>query len=175
VKRATGSTLALCAVVAGALAVSACTAPPPPRYIIPSTAPTAEVTIGTCVSIEGKADRRCTPGALNPEVTQATIGTTICVPHWSERMRPPARRTNQLEALQITAYGLPGGPGDYENDHLEPISLGGALLDARNLYPQAHADATRKDRDESRLHRAVCDGQVTLVQAQAEMLALWSH
>lgn len=148
------------------------TTTPPPRYVIPAT---AEVTVSTCVSVEGKADRRCTPGAVNPDVTQETIDTTICVPHWSEMVRPPARKTNQIEAIQITAYSLPGGPSDYENDHLIPISVGGALLDARNLYPQTHGDATRKDRDEDRLKRAVCDGRITLAQAQAEMLELWTH
>lgn len=154
--------------------VSACTGVPPPRSVIHVTAPaTATVTVGTCVSIDGKADRRCTPGVLNPKVTQATIGTTICVPRWAEKMRPAAWKTNQIEAVMIKAYGLPGGPDDYENDHLIPISVGGALLDSHNLYPQTRADATRKDRDEDRLHRAVCDGRMTLAQAQEEILTLW--
>jgi hypothetical protein len=34
-------------------------------------------------------DRTRTPGALNPKVTQATIGTTICVRGWTQTVRPP--------------------------------------------------------------------------------------
>jgi len=35
------------------------------------------------------------------------------------------------------------------------------------------AEAAVKDRDELRLHRAVCAGRMTLEQAQHEMLATW--
>ena len=34
-----------------------------------------------------------TPGALNPEVTQATIGATICVRGWTQTVRPPQQYT----------------------------------------------------------------------------------
>ncbi|MBV8598859.1 MAG: hypothetical protein JO017_08565, partial [Actinobacteria bacterium] len=30
-----------------------------------------------------------TPGATNPDVTQATIGSTICVRGWTATVRPP--------------------------------------------------------------------------------------
>src|SRR5579871_4859124 len=33
-------------------------------------------------------DPRCTPGALNPQVTQATIAQTICRAGWTATVRP---------------------------------------------------------------------------------------
>ena len=35
------------------------------------------------------ASRALTPGMLNPEVTPATIGSTICVHGWTQTIRPP--------------------------------------------------------------------------------------
>jgi len=53
-------------------------------------------------------------------------------------------------------------------DHRVPRELGGADTLA-NLWVQSKADAHRKDVEENRLHRAVCAGQVLLVEAQQQM------
>jgi hypothetical protein len=45
-----------------------------------------------------------TPGALNPEVTQETIGTTICVRGWTRKVRPPPAYTH---ALKVRNRGEP--------------------------------------------------------------------
>ena len=42
-----------------------------------------------------------TPGGLNPEVTQATIGSTICVRAWTRTVRPPQQYTAALKRQQI--------------------------------------------------------------------------
>ena len=34
-------------------------------------------------------DRRCTPGAIDPAVTQADIQSTICVTGYADTVRPP--------------------------------------------------------------------------------------
>jgi hypothetical protein len=34
-----------------------------------------------------------TPGAINPAVTQANIGETICMKGWTKTVRPPERYT----------------------------------------------------------------------------------
>ena len=57
---------------------------------------------------------------LNPAVTQATIGSTICVSGWTATVRPPESYTEALKASQIAAEGLPGGLSDYEEDHRIP-------------------------------------------------------
>ena len=37
-------------------------------------------------------DPKLTPGAVNPDVTQQTIETTICVRGWTRLVRAPGRR-----------------------------------------------------------------------------------
>src|SRR6266571_3384666 len=59
---------------------------------------------------------------------------------------------------------------EYVVDHRVPRELGGADT-LVNLWVQPLADAHRKDQEENRLKRAVCAGQVLLVEAQAQMRA----
>lgn len=59
-------------------------------------------------------------------------------------------------------------------DHRLPLELGGSNAES-NLFPQPRAEAKVKDREESRLHRAVCSGQMTLSTAQSEMLRNWTR
>ena len=80
-------------------------------------------------------DRRCTPGAVNPAVTQATIATTICRAGWTASVRPPERVTEPEKLASLRAYGE-SGPSGYEYDHLVPLELGGAVNDPRNLWPE---------------------------------------
>jgi len=63
-------------------------------------------------------DPACTPGATNPDVTQASIGSTICRAGYTGTIRPPAAYTSALKRQQIVAYGHPDtNPADYEEDH----------------------------------------------------------
>ena len=83
-----------------------------------------------------------TPGALNPEVTQATIGATICVKGWTRTVRPPQQYTSALKRQQIREFGYADRHlGAYEEDHLVPLGLGGAPYDPRNLWPEPRATA----------------------------------
>src|SRR6476620_1144150 len=104
------------------------------------------------------------PGAVDPHVTQATIHDTICQRGYTARVRPPRKVTDAIK--RRLANGLPGSPRDYELDHLIPIGLGGDPRSPNNLWLQTWPDAAVKDRDELRLHRAVCAGRMTLEQAQ---------
>lgn len=64
-------------------------------------------------------DRDLTPGAINPAVTQSTIGDTICVRGWTARIRPPASYTEPLKKAQIRAYRYTDRkPWHYEEEHL---------------------------------------------------------
>src|SRR4051794_16847852 len=47
------------------------------------------------------ADAQLTPGVLNPDVTQATIATTICVHGWTRTVRPPSSYTGDLKLRQM--------------------------------------------------------------------------
>ena len=74
----------------------------------------------------------------------------------------------------MAAYGYSGrSPGDFEYDHLVSLELGGAVNDARNLWPEAGASPNPKDSVENALHRMVCDGQMPLAQAQHIIATDW--
>lgn len=133
---------------------------------------------GACHLNAGKADTACTPGATNPDVTQATINSTICRPGWTATVRPPASYTNTIKRRQMIEYGLTGPPAAVEEDHLIPLVLGGSPRDPRNLYPQPRVgpgDAATKDREEVALGRAVCGGRITLADAQQKITQDWTH
>jgi hypothetical protein len=105
-------------------------------------------------------------GRLNPAVTQATIHSTICVRGWTATVRPPLSYTSKLKRRQ-----LPAGASmrAFEEDHLIPLELGGAPRDPANLRPVPIVRAKADDRWETRLHAEVCDGSMTLAEAQAKM------
>jgi hypothetical protein len=113
-----------------------------------------------------------TPGALNPDVTQATIGSTICVRGWTSTIRPPSSYTSPLKREQMATYGLPGSPSDYQEDHLVSLGLGGHPTDPKNLWPEPYPRAAEVDQIEIDLHDQVCSGEITLAEAQRTEIAL---
>jgi hypothetical protein len=112
------------------------------------------------------ADPVRTPGVLNPDVTQATIGSTICVHGWTRTVRPSSTYTGDLKLQQMGEYGVRGSPSRYQEDHLISLELGGDPVDPRNLWPQPRPWADRVDTVENELNDAVCSGRLTLAQAQ---------
>lgn len=117
-------------------------------------------------------DRRCTPGAIDPAVTQADIGSTICVSGYTATVRPPESQTGAFKFGQAyPAYGLPSGT-ESELDHLVPLELGGAN-DAANLWPEAGPVPNAKDSVENALNKAVCDGRIRLARAQRAIARDW--
>ena len=69
------------------------------------------------------ADPVRTPGVLNPDVTQATIGSTICRRGWTHTIRPPVEYTNALKKKQMRTYAESGRLSDYQEDHLISLEL----------------------------------------------------
>lgn len=118
------------------------------------------------------ADPAVTPGALNPAVTQATIGRTICVTGWTRTVRPSADYTGALKLRQMRTYRAHGPPTGYQEDHLISLELGGAPSDPRNLWPQPRPWADDVDQVENRLREEVCSGRLTLAEAQRRESAL---
>jgi hypothetical protein len=106
------------------------------------------------------------PGVLNPDVTQADIGSTICVHGWTTTVRPPVEYTNDLKARQMRAYGLTGSLSGYQEDHLVSLELGGDPTDPRNLWPEPYPRAADVDKIENELNGEVCTGKLTLSEAQ---------
>jgi hypothetical protein len=137
----------------------------------PQAAPGSCHAIGT--GLYSRPDPACTPGALNPVVTQATIARTICVEGWTATVRPPQGITEQEKAASMAAYGDTGSPGGYEYDHFVPLELGGATNDPRNLWPEPGASPNPKDAVEDELHHEVCNDQISLPEAQREIVTNW--
>jgi hypothetical protein len=73
----------------------------------------------------------------------------------------------------IAAYGDTGSVESYEYDHFVPLELGGATNDPRNLWPEPGASPNPKDAVEDQLRQEVCDGQISLAQAQHEIATNW--
>jgi hypothetical protein len=174
-------------VLVGGLTVAGCQQSRDPQASTPLVTavrpapPTMTVTINACIYLNGKADRRCTPGVASGVVTQENLPVTICAKHvkgrpsWTETQRPPTSYTSQLRDLQMARYGMTGPTTGFREDHLISLELGGAPRDPNNLYPQTLDDSLVKDREENSLHDAVCAGSMSLADAQQRIIADWTH
>ena len=77
----------------------------------------------------------------------------------------------------MRAYGLLGSPSAYEEDHLVPLSIGGAPHDPRNLWPEPRNgpdNAEQKDQLETWTARMACAGRIPLSRLQQEMATDWT-
>jgi len=118
-------------------------------------------------------DPRCTPGAIDPAVTQSNLFSTICRSGYSQSVRPPESVTEAEKRGSLAAYGDDRPLHDYEYDHLVSLELGGARNDPRNLWPEPGASPNPKDSIEDRLHARVCDGAIKLAAAQLAIARNW--
>ena len=118
-------------------------------------------------------DPRCTPGALNPAVTQATIGRTICRSGWTGSVRPSESITEPEKYASMAAYGDTGSASGYEYDHFVPLELGGTTNAPHNLWPEPGASPNPKDKVEDYLNREVCDRKMSLSRAQKLIVVNW--
>ena len=112
------------------------------------------------------------PGVLNADVTQETIGSTICVHGWTATVRPPVEYTNALKLEQMRAYGETGPMSAYQEDHLISLELGGDPTDPRNLWPEPYPRAADVDQIENELNAQVCSGKLSLPDAQRKESSL---
>ncbi len=116
-----------------------------------------------------RPDPNLTPGDALPGVTTAAL----CQPGYAKSVRHVDGRTR---ARVYRQYGIKHDEGVYEIDHLISIELGGSN-DIRNLWPESFNtqpwNARRKDRLEDHLHRLVCEGQLSLSEAQEALARDW--
>jgi hypothetical protein len=129
-----------------------------------SSSPTKKIVV--------RANWTRTPGVLNPQVTQATIRSTICVKGWTRTVRPPVSYTNALKAKQMPAYGERGPPSSVQEDHLISLELGGNPTDPRNLWPEPYPRAAQVDQIENQLNALICSGKISLAEGQRRESAL---
>ncbi len=124
-------------------------------------------------------------GVVNPDINQANIKDNLCNKNWSTKsIRPPVSQTNKIKAQQVfDMYGYNNGAklSEYEEDHLISLELGGNPIDSKNLWPQPYnltvngelLGARQKDRAEGYLHTQVCNGTMSLVDAQTAIKTDW--
>jgi len=171
--------------------------PPPPTTAAPT--PTTGIQIGpgaqltytvqpqpapgschyTYLGTDPLPDPHCTPGAVDPQVTQADIGSSICSSGITSTIRPPESVTDPEKAASAASYGYAGPFHVAEYDHLIPLELGGDPNDPANLWveppdnPNATSFANTKDQLENRLNSLVCSGQLPLAVAQQAIASNW--
>jgi len=151
-------------------------------FVSPTPTSTPLTTTGSSV---GDAEPVATPAlaegvlpnhVLTPGAVAETSLAIVC--HRSTRtVRPPESYTERLKIEQIREYGYSDTRlGDYEEDHLIPLELGGDPTSPRNLWPEphdTHPGSYEKDRVENDSHRAVCAGSMSLSHAQSLMASNW--
>lgn len=130
-------------------------------------------------SAQSLPDPTRTPGAINPDVTEATLATTICRRGWTQTVRPSAELTAALKRHQLREWGYTDRRSrDYEEDHLISLSLGGSPDDPQNLWPEPRHpadgwDAGLKDELERVLNFQVCTSRLPLIEAQRLIATDW--
>lgn len=150
--------------------------PSPPAQQNQESSVQSETSTSTiCNALEDGAlpDPKCTPGAIDPSVTQDNIDSTICVPGYTKTVRPPVSVTEPQKLESMKFYGFNDSPSNYEFDHLIPLEIGGAPDDMRNLWPQSHSSSYDKDAFENYLHDQICSGKMDLKTAQNEIATNW--
>lgn len=105
-----------------------------------------------------------TPGTIDPAATVAKL----CVPGYTDTIR---RVTPKMKREVYNSYGLIPDGSKYEVDHYISLAIGGNN-DVKNLWPQPWPEARHKDVVETWLHRQMCKGKMTLVEAQ-KLIRVW--
>jgi hypothetical protein len=122
-------------------------------------------------------DPNCTPGAINLNVTQDNLQSTICLSGYTSAIRPSVSYTNDLKIQQIQEYGYSNtDPKNYEEDHLVPLELGGNPTSPLNLWPEPRdliLNAGQKDHVENAAHAMVCSNKLSLISAQEQIALNW--
>lgn len=140
----------------------------------PAVSPTTTCTYQHAANGAVLPDPNCTPGATNPDVTQDTIGATICKRGWTTSVRPPVSVTEPQKFASMKQYGATGSASGYEYDHLVPLEIGGALDDPKNLWPEPGNSPNVKDTTENQLNKLVCNGKMSLIEAQMRIAKDWT-
>ena len=101
------------------------------------------LTFAALTSQAGAVNATLTPGATNPAVTQANVGSTICRRGYTKTVR---NVSTLVKHAVYAEYGIPrSAQRNYVIDHLIPLEVGGGN-DPKNLWPEAKAEAKVKDK-----------------------------
>ncbi len=171
--------VAVCLVIGFAFVMAS----PPP---VPEEYGTASPTISSVDMMAMYPDPTITPGAVNPAITQDTMGQTICNKSWHtgsvRDQSSSAAQKNKLYGLYHIAKPANNTGKDQtcELDHLISLELGGSD-DLSNIWPEcgpanvalAQRFFKEKDTVENYLHAKVCAETMTLDEAQSAISTDW--
>lgn len=123
-----------------------------------------------------KPDPKLTPGATNPKATKEVI----CVPNYTAGNDADGNKVrnvpDSLKQKAFDLYKLDRKSDKFEIDHLISLELGGAN-DIKNLWPQSYTttpyNAHKKDDLENKLHALICNGGISVVDAQTAISSDW--
>ncbi|SEE81741.1 hypothetical protein SAMN02787142_4836 [Burkholderia sp. WP9] len=117
-------------------------------------------------------------GMLDERVTQQSVGETICRPGYADTVAPPFDELMAHKDRMLAARGIDADNGAaFALDRRVPIVLGGSPDAPANLdlLPWAgHQGERRKARAAVMLKRCVCEGKMSLAEAQAAIVGNWS-
>lgn len=143
----------------------------------PGPAPTSCHGIGS--GLYERPDPKCSPGAINPKVTQSNMDSTICKSGWTSTVRPSESVTEPEKLVEMKAYHATKPTHDYELDHIISLELGGATNSYLNYYPEPDYAKKQgfylnpKDKLENKLNDMVCSGKMTLATARTLISTNW--
>ncbi|WGS53680.1 hypothetical protein LFL96_21785 [Paraburkholderia sp. D15] len=117
-------------------------------------------------------------GMLDERVTQQSINETICRPGYADTVAPPFDELMAHKDRLLVERGIGADSGAaFAIDRRVPIVLGGSPNAPANLdlLPWAGKQGERrKARAAVMLKRCVCEGKMSLAEAQAAIIGNWS-
>ncbi|MGF6572960.1 hypothetical protein ABH945_005081 [Paraburkholderia sp. GAS333] len=115
---------------------------------------------------------------LDERVTQESVGETICRPGYADTVAPPFDELMAHKDHLLAERGIDAESGvSFALDRRVPIVLGGSPDAPANLdlVPWAGQQGERrKARAAVMLKRCVCEGKLSLAEAQAAIVGNWS-
>ncbi|MEM5344165.1 hypothetical protein [Paraburkholderia azotifigens] len=115
---------------------------------------------------------------LDERVTQQNIAATICRPGYADTVSPPFDDMMEHKDRLLAERGIDSEHGTrYALDRRVPIVLGGSpdAPDNLDLLPWGgHKGERRKELLTAKLKRCVCEGRMSLSDAQSAIAGNWS-
>ena len=119
-------------------------------------------------------NRNFTPG----DVDNGRKKNILCVPNFTAGKDDDGNNvrhvTQKNKNIVFQQYNIKEDQeSNYVIDHLVSLSNGG-LNTLSNIWPQRKDESKVKDMLENKLHRMVCEGQISLIEAQKALIDDWS-
>lgn len=118
-------------------------------------------------------DSKLTPGVFDPSVTKEMV----CQKGGYTNKKGVRNVPESVKKVVFAEYHINPKSDKFEIDHLISLELGG-MNDQKNLWPQSYTstpyNAHVKDALEDRLHAKVCHGEITIQEAQHEIVGDWT-